>query len=441
MNLEPEPERLVLQLILIVLLTSINAFFASSEIAIVSVNKTKIKSLSKENNSRAKILEKLIEEPSKFLATIQVGITLAGFFSSASAATSISSIISSKLSVPHAQTISIVIVTLILSYITLVFGELVPKRIALQNKEEIALKSSKIIYFVSIITRPFTKILSMSTNVVLRIMGYDEVKNEEELSEEEIRDLIAYSQKQGSIQKEEKDMIEGVFELNDKLCKEIMTSRKDTYLIDIDDNIKSYIDELLSLPYSRIPVYEDNIDNIIGILHIKDLLKQAKQLGFENLNIREILKNPFFVPKTIKANELFKIMQSKKIQMALLVDEYGGFSGIVTLEDLIEEVMGDIEDEYDMEEDEVIKINDSRYKVKGSISVDEFNEIFDVKLDEGDYDTLNGYIINTLGEIPKENELKEIQVDTLKIKIDKINDRRIEDVIVTHQYKVEENII
>lgn len=441
MNLEPEPERLVLQLILIVLLTSINAFFASSEIAIVSVNKTKIKSLSKENNSRAKILEKLIEEPSKFLATIQVGITLAGFFSSASAATSISSIISSKLSVPHSKTISIVIVTLILSYITLVFGEFVPKRIALQNKEEIALKSSKIIYFVTIITRPFTKIISMSTNVVLRIMGYDEVKNEEELSEEEIRDLIAYSQEQGSIQKEEKDMIEGVFELNDKLCKEIMTSRKDTYLIDIDDNIKGYIDELLSLPYSRIPVYEDNIDNIIGILHIKNLLKQAKQLGFENLNIREILKNPFFVPKTIKANELFKIMQSKKIQMALLVDEYGGFSGIVTLEDLIEEVMGDIEDEYDMEEDEVIKINDSRYKVKGSISVDEFNEIFDVKLDEGDYDTLNGYIINTLGEIPKENELKEIQVDTLKIKIDKINDRRIEDVIVTHQYKVEENII
>lgn len=437
MNLDSEPQRLVLQLILITILTMINAFFASAEIAIVSVNKTKIKNLAKENNSKAILLGKLIEDPSKFLATIQVCITLAGFFSSASAATGIASIISENITIPYSQNISMIVVTLLLSYITLVFGELVPKRIALENTEKIALSSVNIIYIISKITKPFIKVLSLSTYIVLKLMGYKDENNKEQVSEEEIRSLISQSQEQGSIGKDEKDMIDGVFEFNDKSCKEIMTSRKDTYLINIDNNINDYIDELLGLPYTRIPVYEDKIDNIIGILHIKDLLIEAKRVGFENIDIRKILKKPYFVPKTKKTNELFKVMQSKRIQIALLVDEYGGFSGIVTMEDLIEEVMGEIEDEYDLDEKNITIISENSYKVKGNISIDDFNEVFGTELEEGDYDTLNGYIINILGEIPKENELKEIIVDKLSIKIDRINEKRIEDVIVTYIYNIE----
>lgn len=432
MNLDPEPQRLVLQLILILILTMINAFFASAEMAIVSVNKTKVKNLAKENNKRAILLEKLIEDPSNFLATIQVGITLAGFFSSASAATGISSILGERLQIPYAKPISMVIVTLILSYITLVFGELVPKRIALENAEKIALSSVKPIYFVSVITRPFIKILSLSTSIILKLLGYKDENTEEEVSEEEIRSLISQSEEQGSIDKDEKDMIESVFEFNDKLCKEIMTPRKDTYSIDIDDKIEDYIDELLSLPYSRIPVYEGNIDNIIGIVHIKDLLIQAKKVGFENINIKDIMKKPYFVLKTEKANELFKIMQIKRIQIALLIDEYGGFCGIVTMEDLIEEIMGDIEDEYDIENKEVVKIEENSYMVKCSIGLSEFNERFGLNLEEGDYDTLNGYIITKLGEIPKANEERELQADGINIKITTVNDKRIEKVKVTY---------
>lgn len=432
MNIEPEPERLMLQLTLIFVLTLVNAFFASAEMAMVSVNKTKIKKLSQANNSKAKLLEKLMEEPSKFLATIQVGITLAGFLSSASAATGIASQLSTTINVHYAKEISMLVVTIILSYFTLVFGELIPKRIALEKAEQIALFSAKPIYFVSIFTKPFIKILSLSTGTILKLMGYKDEAMEDKVSEEEIRSLISQSEENGFIEKDEKDMIESIFEFNDKLSKEIMTPRKDTFLINIDDDIKQNIDRLLNQQYSRIPIYEDTIDNIIGILHIKDLLIEANNVGFENVNIRKIMNKPYFVPKTKKANELFKVLQANRIHMALLIDEYGGFSGIVTMEDLIEEIMGDIEDEYDLEESDIIKVDDKTFIVDCSIPLYEFNEKFNLKLQEGEYDTLNGYIINKLGEIPQKNEDVEIKEEKINIKVIKTNNKKIENVRVSY---------
>ncbi|MGL6104622.1 hemolysin family protein [Romboutsia sp.] len=432
MNLEPEPERLMLQLALILVLTMINAFFASAEMAMVSVNKNKIKKLSQENNSNARLLETLMEEPSKFLATIQVGITLAGFLSSASAATGIASQLSSVMQVPYGKEISMVVVTIILSYFTLVFGELIPKRIALENAEKIALSSAKPVYFVAIFTKPFIKILSLSTGLILKIMGYKDEATEEKVSEEEIRSIISQSEEDGSIEKDEKDMIESIFEFNDKSSKEIMTSRKDTFLIDIDDDILKNIDEILSQSYTRIPIYEDSIDNVIGILHIKDLLIEAKKVGFENVNIRNIMHKPFFVPKTKKTNELFKVLQANRVHIALLVDEYGGFCGIVTMEDLIEEIMGDIEDEYDLEENDIIKVDENTFIVDCSIPLCEFNEIFNLKLKEGEYDTLNGYIINKLGEIPQKNEDVEIEEEKINIKVIKTNNKKIENVRISY---------
>lgn len=428
-NLDSDPGNLIPQLVLIVILTSINAFFASAEMAIVSVNKSKIKSLSDEGNKKAILLQRLIAEPSNFLSTIQIGITLAGFFSSASAATGLSSYLETvliPLNLPYTSEISMISITLLLSYFTLVFGELVPKRIALKKAESIALFSVKPVYLISIIAKPFIKILSMSTSLVLKLTKNNDVDIEEKISEEELRSLIIQSQEDGCIEYDEKQMIYKVFDFNDKLAKEIMTPRSDTFLIDIDDDINTILDEICDLNYSRIPVFKDDIDNIVGVLYIKDLFNEARKVGFENVKLENLLHEPYFVPEIKRTNELFKVLKEKKIHLSLLFDEYGGFSGIVTLEDLIEEIVGDIEDEYDLEEKPIKKIDDNNYIVKGSLSINDFNEEFELDLDEGDYDTLNGYLITNLDEIPDENT--ELLINDIKFTVLKVENRRIQDI-------------
>lgn len=421
-------------LVLIAILTGINAFFSSAEMAIVSVNKTKIKLLSEEGDKRAKILEKLMNEPSSFLATIQVGITFASFFSSASAATGVSAEISkilSRYNIPYINQISLIGITIILSYITLVFGELVPKRIALKKSEKKALSSARIIYFVSVIAKPFIKILSFSALVVLKLTKNDEEGIEEKVSEEEIRAMLSEGEEYGTIKEEEREMIDSVFEFNDIMAKEIMTSRKDTYMINIEDTYEEYMEQIFNLQYSRIPVYEGKIDNIIGILYLKDFLVEAKRVGFDNIDIRKILQAPKFIPENKRTNELFKELKKTRNHMAILIDEYGGFSGIVTMEDLIEEIMGDIEDEYDLEEPNIRKIDEKNYIVKGTYTIHEFNEFFDVELEEGDYDTINGFMITKIGEIPDYDKEVVLDMDSFILEAIEIKERRIEKVKVT----------
>ncbi|SCI93939.1 Putative Mg2+ and Co2+ transporter CorB [uncultured Clostridium sp.] len=430
-NLDSDPGGILSKLILIAILTAINAFFASAEMAIVSVNKSKVKALSEEGNKNAKLLYKLIKEPSNFLSTIQIGITLAGFFSSASAATGLSTYIANilrPLNIPYTNEISMVVITIILSYFTLVFGELVPKRIALKKSESIALHSVKPIYFISIIAKPFIKILSLSTGLVLKLTGNNDSDIEDTVSEEEIKALIHRSTEDGLIDDDEKEMLCKVFEFNDRLAKEIMTSRSDTFLIDIDDDFKDVLDKILELNYSRIPVYKDDIDNIIGILYVRDLLAKAREVGFDNINIESILHKPYFVPETKRTNDLFKVLKEAKIHLAVLFDEYGGFSGIVTMEDLVEEIMGDIEDEYDIDED-ISQIDEENYIVKGYLSVNDFNDRFNMDIEPGDYDTLNGYLITTLGKIPNENEV--VILEDVKFTVAKIENRRVEEIMVS----------
>ena len=430
-NLDSDPGGILSKLILIAILTAINAFFASAEMAIVSVNKSKVKALSEEGNKNAKLLYKLIKEPSNFLSTIQIGITLAGFFSSASAATGLSTYIANilrPLNIPYTNEISMVVITIILSYFTLVFGELVPKRIALKKSESIALHSVKPIYFISIIAKPFIKILSLSTGLVLKLTGNNDSDIEDTVSEEEIKALIHRSTEDGLIDNDEKEMLCKVFEFNDRLAKEIMTSRSDTFLIDIDDDFKDVLDKILELNYSRIPVYKDDIDNIIGILYVRDLLAKAREVGFDNINIESILHKPYFVPETKRTNDLFKVLKEAKIHLAVLFDEYGGFSGIVTMEDLVEEIMGDIEDEYDIDED-ISQIDEENYIVKGYLSVNDFNDRFNMDIEPGDYDTLNGYLITTLGKIPNENEV--VILEDVKFTVAKIENRRVEEIKVS----------
>ena len=407
-NLDSDPAGLIPQIMLIVILTAINAFFASAEMAIVSVSKSKVKKLSDQGNKKAKLLEKLIEEPSNFLSTIQIGITLAGFFSSASAATGISTYINdilSPLNIPYTKEVSMIGVTLLLSYFTLVFGELVPKRVALKSAEKIALSSVKVINAISIVAKPFIKILSFSTYLVLKLIGNDHSDVEEKVSEEEIRTLIAQSQQDGCIEDDEKKMLDGVFEFNDKTCKEIMTSSKDTFLINIDDDINRVLDEIISLGYSRVPVYEYNIDNIVGVLYVKDLLAESRKVGFDNIDIKEIMQEPYFVPENKKTNELFKMLKEKKIHLAFLVDEY------------------------DIEEMNISQVAENIFIAKGILPISEVRERFNKNIISGNYDTLNGYLIANMGEVPKER--KEITLDNIKFEILKLGNRRIEEIKLT----------
>lgn len=438
----PDTVNIFYQLMLLIFLTGVNAFFASAEMAVVSVNKNKIKLMAEnEDNKNAKLILNLLEEPTKFLSTIQVAITLSGFLASASAATSFSKpfgefLLNFGISYPYNENISLVLVTLLLSFFTLVFGELVPKRIALQKAESISLFVVKPILFISKISSPFIKLLSFSTNLTLQILGMKTEKLEENVSKEEIRSMIEVGQAKGVFNETEKEMINSIFEFDDIIAQEIMIPRTDVYTIDIDVPVSQYLDELLNSKHGRIPVYKGDIDNIIGILHLKDFILEARKNGFENVDIKSILRKPYLIPESKKIDELFKNMQKDKKSMAILIDEYGGFAGIITMQDLVEEVMGDIEDEHDTSFEEIEKIDDSNYIIHALISLDELKENFGIVIESENYNTISGFLINILGFIPDNTYIgKVIETEKLIFKIISIKENRIEKVKMTIKSK------
>lgn len=434
---ESDTANIFSQLLLLIFLTLVNAFFASAEMAAVSVNKNKIKILAEnEDNKKAKLILELLEEPTKFLSTIQVAITLSGFLASASAATSFSKPLGKLLtqcgiSYPYNENISLIFVTIILSYFTLVFGELVPKRIALQKAEFISLFSVKMILTISKITSPFIKLLSLSTNFVLHMLGMKDEKLEEKISKEEIKSMIEAGQANGVFNETEKEMINSIFEFDDITVGEIMTARTDVFMVNIDVPVSEYIDNLLSKKYARVPVYQNTSDNIIGTLHLKDLIIEARKNGFENIDVKSIIRKPYLIPESKKIDELFKEMQKSKKSMAIIIDEYGGFAGIVTMEDLVEEVMGEIEDEHDISSPQITRIDKFTYIVNGLISLDELNEKFGTDIENHGYNTLSGYITSIIGVVPnKTYEGKELEIDKLRLKIEETKENRIEKVKV-----------
>lgn len=422
---------LISQMMLIVLLTAINAFFSSAEMAIVSINRNRIRMLVEEGNKKAIMLEKLIKEPSKFLATIQVGITLAGFFASAYAATGLSSRLAVFLEVHgvvYSSQIALISITILLSYFTLVFGELYPKRVALQKSEVIALFSIRTIVTVSKITMPFIKLLSGSTNLLVRASGIKTERLDEKVSMEEIKSVIEVGQEHGVINETEREMIESIFEFDDKVAEEVMTSRTDVFAIDINSPPEEILKELLEENYSRVPVYKDDIDNIIGILFMKDFIIEASKHDFEHVDIGKILRTPYFVPATKRIDELFKELQSSKNHMAILINEYGGFEGIVTIEDLIEEVMGKILDEYDEVEPDIIKVDKDTYIVDGLIPIGEVNDYLDTNLESQHSDTIGGFVIDLIGSIPKDGDEKIVEYENMVFKVEEVKAKRIEKV-------------
>lgn len=422
------------QLLLVAILTLINAFFASAEMAIVSVNKHKLKLLANDGNKKAQLLLNFTEDPSKLLATIQVGITLAGFFSSASAATGISTHLSKilkSINIPYSDQISLIGITIILSYITLVFGELYPKRIALRNAESLAMFSVKPIMIVSTIASPFVKFLSLSTNFLVKITGIEKNAVEDSVSREELRSFVEVGQEQGVINETEMDMINSIIEFDDKMAKEIMTPSTETFSIDINIPIKEFINKLLEEQYSRIPVYSKEIDNIIGIVYLKDIFEAAYHYGFDKIDLRKIMRKPYFVPETKNIDVLFKELQDSKQHMSILVDEYGGFSGIVTIEDIIEEVMGNIDDEFDIENHYFSKIDNNTFIVDGLLSLVDLNNYLDINIKSDISDTVGGFLINEIGEIPKPNEDITIEYNNVIFKVEEVDEKRIKKVRIS----------
>ena len=416
------------QIIVLAILILINAFFAATEIAFISLNDAKIEKQAKEGNKKAKQIKKMLREPSKFLATIQIGITLAGFLSSAFAADAFADDLAPMLQnlIPLGLTawrnISIILITIILSYFSLIFGELVPKRLAMRNSEKIAFGTIGIIRTISIITAPFVKLLTASTNGVSKLFGISGT-DEETVTEEEIRMMVDVGEEKGSIKEEERELINNVFEFNDKVVSEIMIHRKDIYAIDINSDIDNILKELDEYKYSRIPVYEENIDNIVGMLFIKDLLANVNKK--EKVKIAKIIREPYFVSENKPIDELFRDLQKNKHQLAIVLDEYGGTAGLVTMEDIIEELVGNIFDEYDEEEKEFEKIDDNTFLISGSVSIHDLRQILGVEIPEGEYDTLSGYLIELLGRIPSDDEKPVIETKRVTYKIEDYEEKRI----------------
>jgi len=430
-DIDPDADSIFSQLLILIILTLVNAFFACAEMAMVSVNKGKIKRLADEGKKSAILVQKFLDEPTKFLSTIQVAITLAGFFSSASAAAGLSEPLAlwlNRRSIPYAGQISLISVTLILSFFTLVFGELVPKRIALQKPEAISMFCVKPVRAVSRVASPFIKLLTFTTNLVTKPFGIREGDTEEMLSREELKSLVREGQAHGVLNKEEKEMINSVMEFVDKTAKEIMTPRINVFAVDIAEPREEYLEDLINSKYTRIPVYEEDIDNIIGIIFIKDFLRETVKRGIENVDIRSILRKPYLVPESKNINDLFRELQQSKKQIAVLIDEYGGFSGIVTMEDLVEEVMGDIDDEYDPVSYKIKKIDDSTYIIDGLVSVDELNNKLDLNLSSENYDTISGFLIDHMGLIPMEKDDRTIEIDNLVFKLESVKHKRIDKV-------------
>ena len=396
MESDPEAANILFQITILIILTLINAFFAGSEMAVVSVNKNKIRRLAEQGNKNAALIERLMEDSTIFLSTIQVAITLAGFFSSASAATGIAQVLAVKMAeweMPYSQTLAGVVVTLILAYFNLVFGELVPKRIALQKAQGFSLFCVRPIYYISRIMNPFIKLLSLSTSGFLKLSG------------EEIKSMLETGSETGVFNDIEKEMITSIFSFDDKRAKEVMVPRQDMVAIDINEPLEDYIDGILQSMHSKIPVYEGDIDNIIGVLSIKALTIEARKKSFEGLDIHSLLMAPYFVPENRRTDALFKEMQKNKTKLAILIDEYGGVAGMVTLEDLIEEIVGDIHEEYEEVEPEILELEPHRvYQVSGSISLFDLKEEMHLHIDSS-CDTLSGYLMEQLGYIPGQTGL------------------------------------
>ncbi len=415
-------------LIIIAILIALNAFFVASEIALVTTRRSRIEQLMEEDNQAARRVDHLLQRPGRFLAVTQLWITFIGFLSSAFAAVSLTVGLDDALSkfplvAPYSTAVSLVLVTLLLSLFTIVFGELVPKAIALANAERFALGVSGLFLFLETLLSPLVRLLEFVTNSVTRPLGVVQ-QDRNQISMEELKILVERGGEQGVLEAEEEQMISAVIELGEGRVHEVMVPRIDVTAIPIDTPFGEAVDTILREGHSRIPVYEESIDNVVGILYAKDLLPYLKG-NAPTPDLRRLLRTPLFVPESMSVDDLLHELQRRKVHIAIVLDEYGGTAGIVTIEDLLEEIVGEIQDEYDVEEPMVERVSDEEVRFDGRANIDDFVEAFDVDLadDREEYDTVGGLMYHRMGGVPKVGDTAD--VDGVTLTVESTDGRRV----------------
>lgn len=419
---DPSSQPLIFQFILLLILTLLNAFFSASEMAMVSLNRSRVEQKAEEGDKKYIRLLSVLENPNNFLSTIQVGITFISLLQGASLSASLGKVIAGWLgNSATAQTAGSVISLIFLTYISIVLGELYPKRIAMNLKENLAVISAPVVIILGKLVSPFVWLLSASTNLLSRItpMTFDDA--DEKMTRDEIEYMLTNSEE--TLDAEEIEMLQGIFSLDELMAREVMVPRTDAFMIDIEDDTRENIEAILKQSYSRIPVFEGDKDKVIGVLHTKRLLEAGFQSGFDNLNLRRILQEPLFVPETIFVDDLLRQLRNTQNQMAILLDEYGGVAGLVTLEDLLEEIVGEIDDETDKAELSVREIAENTFIVLGTMTLNDFNDYFDTELESDDVDTIAGYYLTGVGSIPSQEEKEAFDVDSKDKHIQLINDK------------------
>ena len=426
---------LIFLLLLQAVLIFLNAVFASAEIAVLSINETKLERMAEEGNTRAKRLFRLTREPARFLATIQVAITLSGFLGSAFAADNFSEplvdwILSLGVNIPRAtlDAAAVIVITLVLSYFTLIFGELVPKRIAMKKPEQLAMGISGLVSGISVVFKPIVSFLSISTNLVLRLCGIDPNEEEEKVSEEEIRMMVDAGSEKGTIDHQEKEFIQNVFEFNDIMVESIATHRTDVTILWMEEDLDSWAETIHNSRHTRYPVCDGSPDNVVGVLNAKDYFR-LEDKSRENV-LQKAVYPAYFVLETTKADVLFKNMKANKKSMAIIIDEYGGMTGIVTLYDLIEELVGDLEDEpleYKNDDPYIEKVNENTWQVKGNVELEDIEAALNVEIASAEFDTFTGLVFEELGRIPEDGEQDiNLKIQDIQVHISSVKDHQIE---------------
>ena len=419
---DPGSQTIYLQLFILFLLTLFNAFFSASEMALVSLNRSRVEQKAAEGEKKFVRLLTVLENPNNFLSTIQVGITFISILSGASLANDLGAVFAKWMgNSATAQTAGYWLALAMLTFVSIVLGELYPKRIAMNMKENLAVVTAPVIIFLGKIVSPFVWLLSAATNLISRItpMNFDDA--DEQMTRDEIEYILTKSEQ--TLDAEEIEMLQGIFNLDEMMAREVMVPRTDAFMVNIEDDINVIMQEILRQNFSRIPVYEGDKDNIIGLIHTKKILAESFTNGFDQLNIRRIMQEPLFVPETIFVDDLLKSLRNTQNQMAILLDEYGGVSGIVTLEDLLEEIVGEIDDETDKTEIFVREIAENTFIVQGSMTLNDFNEYFDLDLSSDDVDTIAGFYLTGLGTIPSQDEKEAYELDNNGFHIVMVNDK------------------
>lgn len=424
---------LLVYIIILIILILVNGFFSASEMAMVTINDAKLKIAAEDGNRKAKQVQKLLSQPTRFLSSIQVGVTIAGFLTSAVGADQLAPPLASALHslMPSVdfdilRSIMLIVITLILSFISIVLGETVPKRIAMHNPERLAFSFAPALLFCYKLSTPIVFLLSKSTNVVLRLCGINPNEQAEEVSEEEIMMMVDVGKERGVIEESQKEMIAGIFEFDDTTAGEAMTHRTEVVALSKDSSIEEVIACSVEEGYSRIPVYEDDLDNIIGIVYVKDFLKYVgKDIGGSG-SIEENIRPALYIPQSLKLREVFTKLTDNRMQMAVVIDEYGGTAGIITMEDVLESIVGQMQDEYDNEAEEIAKVSDTVFTIEGTTLLDDVAKLLGIDIpDDVDYDTIGGFITGLLERIPEPDEMPEVEFDYVKFTVLSVEERRI----------------